>query len=194
MSYLKSLQKSLSLQISTMLVSKVAEPQSESGSKTESPEVENRGPQPENEIIAQVSSQLPYSTFTRAQKGWIIFVVAWAGWFSTASSFIYFPAIPFLAQDMDVSVQRINLTVTSYMIASGIFPTITGQFTDKYGRRPGLIITVALYVIINISLAVQRSYAALFVLRMLQSAAISGNLDTRAPETQHVHTWRPESM
>lgn len=139
------------------------------------PDVENKeGLPPENEIISQVSPQPPHSTFTRAQKGWIIFIAAWAGWFSTASSFIYFPAIPFLAHDMDVSVQAINLTVTSYMITSGIFPTITGQFADKYGRRPSLIVAVSLYVISNIGLAEQRSYEALFVLRMIQSAAISG--------------------
>lgn len=50
----------------------------------------------------------PYSIFTSTQKGWILFIAAWAGWFATASSFIYFPAIPFLADDMKVSVQDIN--------------------------------------------------------------------------------------
>lgn len=103
-----------------------------------------------------------------------MFIGAWAGWFSTASSFIYFPAIPFLADDMNVSVQAINLTVTSYMIASGIFPTIVGQVADKYGRRITLMACLSVYVVVNVCLAVQRSYAALFVLRMLQSAAISG--------------------
>lgn len=92
---------------------------------------------------------------------------------------------------MSVSVQDINLTVTSYMIASGVFPTVTGQFADKYGRRPSLVMTVAVYVIINIGLAEQRSYAALFVLRMFQSAAISGNVDF---SLQHLAIFLPAAQ
>ena len=116
----------------------------------------------------------PYSVFRPAQKKWIIFLAAWAGWFSTASSFIYFPAIPFMAHDTGVSIQKINLTVTSYMIASGIFPAITGNAADRYGRRIILLASLTVYTIANIGIAVQRSFAALFMLRMLQSAAISG--------------------
>lgn len=116
----------------------------------------------------------PYSIFRPAQKRWIIFIAAWAGWFSTASSFIYFPAIPFMARDMGVSIQKINITVTSYMIASGIFPAITGNAADRYGRRIIFLASLAVYTIANIGIAVQRSFAALFMLRMLQSAAISG--------------------
>ncbi|KAI0132590.1 putative MFS transporter [Xylariales sp. AK1849] len=116
----------------------------------------------------------PYSIFTRKQKKWTIVIAAWAGWFSTASSFIYFPAIPFMAEDMGVSVQDINFTVTSYLIASGVFPTITGNAADRYGRRSVLIASLAIYAAANIGLATQRSFVALLVLRMVQSAAISG--------------------
>ena len=116
----------------------------------------------------------PYSVFRPAQKRWIIFIAAWARWFSTASSLIYFPTIPFMAHDMGVSIQKINLTVTSYMIASGIFPAITGNAADRYGRRIILLASLAVYTTANISIAVQRSFAALLMLRMLQSAAISG--------------------
>ncbi|KAK2805346.1 hypothetical protein FQN50_006247 [Emmonsiellopsis sp. PD_5] len=114
-----------------------------------------------------------YTLFTTRQKKWIIFIAASAGWFSTASSFIYFPAIPFLARDLGASVQEINLTVTSYLIASGIFPSIWGNFADHYGRRPVFIMSIGAYIAINIGLAVQRSFAALVTLRMLQSMAIS---------------------
>ena len=115
-----------------------------------------------------------YSVFTAVQKRWIVFIAASAGWFSTASSFIYFPAIPFLSRDLHVSVQKINLTVTSYLIASGVFPSIAGNAADQYGRRPVFIVSIGVYIAVNIGLAVQRSFAALITLRMLQSAAISG--------------------
>ncbi|OQE82046.1 hypothetical protein PENNAL_c0038G01987 [Penicillium nalgiovense] len=79
---------------------------------------------------------LPYSAFSLAQKRWIIALVAFAGWFSSLSSFIYFPAIPSIASDLDVSTEQINLTVTAYLIMSGIFPSIVGNAADTLGRRP----------------------------------------------------------
>lgn len=117
---------------------------------------------------------LSYSVFTTTQKRWIVFIAALAGWFSTASSFIYFPAIPFLAHDLDISIQKVNLTVVSYLVASGIFPAVLGNAADNYGRRPVFIVAIGVYVAINIGLAVQRSFAALITLRMMQSVAISG--------------------
>lgn len=117
---------------------------------------------------------LPYSVFSNTQKKWIIFIAALAGWFSTASSFIYFPAIPFLGRDTGASTESINLTITSYLIASGIFPSITGDAADRYGRRPVFVVSLCAYALVNVGLAVQKSFACLFVLRMIQSATISG--------------------
>ncbi|KAK2769929.1 hypothetical protein FQN53_005813 [Emmonsiellopsis sp. PD_33] len=128
-------------------------------------------------VEADIDSEAPsYTVFTTRQKKWIVFIAASAGWFSTASSFIYFPAIPFLARDLGASVQEINLTVSSYLIASGIFPSIWGNFADHYGRRPVFIMSIGAYIAINIGLAVQRSFAALVTLRMLQSMAISDDV------------------
>ena len=83
-----------------------------------------------------------------------------------------------MAHDVVVSIQNINLTVTSNMIASGTFPAITGNAADRYTYRIILLYSFAAYTIANIVIAVQRSLVALFVLRMLQSAAISVVLAT----------------
>ncbi|KAK7987567.1 hypothetical protein PG989_007882 [Apiospora arundinis] len=115
-----------------------------------------------------------YSAFQPWQKRCIIAVVAFGGWFSSLSSFIYFPAIPALAEDLGVSVEKINLTVTSYLIMSGIFPALVGNAADKLGRRPVFLATLVVYVGANIGLALQNSFGLLFFLRMLQSAGISG--------------------
>ncbi|KAH8908013.1 MFS general substrate transporter [Coniochaeta sp. PMI_546] len=121
------------------------------------------------------SSDAPYSAFSRTQKRWIIALVALAGWFSSLSSFIYFPAIPSIALDLGESIERINLTVTAYLIMSGIFPSIVADAADTMGRRPVFIVTLAVYVASNIGLALQTSFGLLFFLRMAQSAGISGS-------------------
>ena len=93
--------------------------------------------------------------------------------FSGLGCFIYNPAMVPLARDLSVSVQLINLTVTSYLIIAGIVPAFMGDIADQTGRRPVYIITFVLMIAANVRLALQKSYPALLVLRMLQSAGSS---------------------
>ncbi|KAF9895278.1 hypothetical protein FE257_000181 [Aspergillus nanangensis] len=118
-------------------------------------------------------SEGAYSAFTRSQKRYIVFCASWAGFFSPVSSQIYYPALNTLAHDLHVSSSLINLTLTSYMIFQGLSPMFVGDFADKAGRRPAYLICFLVYIAANIGLAVQDNYAALFVLRCVQSAGIS---------------------
>lgn len=122
------------------------------------------------------TTEIPYSAFTGLRKKQIAFLVAFAATFSPLSSFIYYPAIVSIAKDLSVTVELVTLTITSYMIVSGITPALVGGFADIVGRRPIYIVTFIIYVAANLGLALQRSYPALFVLRMLQSAGSSGEM------------------
>lgn len=117
---------------------------------------------------------LPYSHFTKARKRLIVFLITFAATFSPLSSFIFFPAINALSQSLHVSVEKINLTITSYMIVSGIAPAVMGDIADMTGRRIVYLLTFGIYLVANIGLAVQKSWTALFLLRMLQSAGSAG--------------------
>ena len=116
----------------------------------------------------------PFSIFTKSEKRWISYLASFGAMFSTLSSYIYFPALVPMAADLGVSVSLINLTVTSYMIVAGVAPAFMGDLADQGGRRPAYILMFALVFASNIGLALQDSYAALFVLRMVQSAGASG--------------------
>lgn len=118
-------------------------------------------------------SNIEYSVFTRTQKRYIVFMTSWAGFFSPVSSQIYFPALNTLAKDLKVSYSLINLTLTSYMVFQGLSPMFIGDFADKAGRRPAYMVCFTIYIAANIGLALQNEYAALFVLRCLQSAGSS---------------------
>lgn len=120
------------------------------------------------------SLQEQYSAFTKLQKRWIVFLVTLAAWFSTLSSFIYFPAVTALSRDLDTSISKINLTITSYLLVSAFAPSIVGTAADTLGRRPAYIVTLAVFIVANTGLALQNSFATLFVLRMIQAAGISG--------------------
>ena len=116
-----------------------------------------------------------YTIFRRWEKVYIVSLITLAAWFSTLSSFIYYPVITFVARDVRTTVANVNLTVTSYMIMSGIAPAVIGDLADQAGRRPTYMIALVVYLCANIGIAVQNSFVALLLLRMLQSAGISGN-------------------
>ncbi|KAJ9635858.1 hypothetical protein H2199_008211 [Coniosporium tulheliwenetii] len=92
------------------------------------------------EKLARIPSGPAYSTFSKRQKQLIVFVVAFAGFFSPLSANIYFPALNSISRDLDVSLELVNLTLTSYMIFQGLAPTVFGDLADMAGRRPAYII------------------------------------------------------
>ena len=120
-----------------------------------------------------------YSVFTAAEKWCIVAMVSYAAWFSTLSSFIYYPAIHRLSQIFSVSVDKINLTVTSYMAVATVAPTLVGDTADVLGRRPVYVLALSLYMGANIAIVLSDTYSALLGLRVLQALAISGMLSRR---------------
>jgi hypothetical protein len=72
--------------------------------------------QPVQSTIAAFAAGQVHSVFTPNQKRFIVFMAAWAGFFSPVSGAIYFPALNSLARDLKVSDALINATLTSYMV------------------------------------------------------------------------------
>ena len=126
------------------------------------------------EELAAVSTGPVYSAFSTWKKRYVMIMVTWAAFISHTSANIYFPALNPLKQDLGVSTTLINLTLTSYMIFQGLAPTIFGDLADMAGRRPAYILAFTIYLGANIGLALQNSYAALFILRCMQSTGSSG--------------------
>ncbi|KAH9905949.1 MFS general substrate transporter [Xylariomycetidae sp. FL2044] len=110
----------------------------------------------------------------RGKKIWISALASVAGMFSTLCSYIYYPALVPLAEDLGVSIALINLTITSYLVMAAVVPALMGDMADQRGRRPVYILMFSLFIGANVGIALQRSYVALFILRMLQSAGSSG--------------------
>ncbi|KAK0264105.1 hypothetical protein LTR35_017368 [Friedmanniomyces endolithicus] len=117
-----------------------------------------------------------YSSFTIAQKRAIIVTGSFAAWFSPMSGSIYYPALNQIAADLHVTSAKVSITVTTYLIMQGLAPMMIAGFSDKAGRRPAYLICFTIYIIANLALALQDSYIALLLLRMLQSAGSSGTV------------------
>jgi multidrug resistance protein len=122
------------------------------------------------------TAELAYTIFSPRIKIFIIIMSSISSLFSPVSSVIYLPALDVLASFYHVSTSRINLSVTTYMILQGLAPMFFGDMADQMGRRPVYILTLSIYLAANVGLALQSNYAALLVLRALQSTGSSGTI------------------
>ncbi|KAI3331412.1 major facilitator superfamily domain-containing protein [Ustulina deusta] len=142
-----------------------------------------------NETRPTVVVAEPYSIFDKRQKALIVFIAATAATFSGFASNIYFPSLSTISEDLDVSVELVNLTVTSYLIFQGLAPSIWGPLSDAKGRRVTYFCTFLVFLGACVGLAETPNYATLIVLRSLQSsgsastvavgAAVIGDITTR---------------
>jgi multidrug resistance protein len=112
---------------------------------------------------------VPYNIFTPHQKALIVTIVSIAATFTGFASNIYLPSIPAIADDLSVSAELINLTVTTYMIFQGLSPTLWGSLADVQGRRITYICTFIIFFSACIGLAKTSHYYQLVILRCLQS-------------------------
>ena len=69
---------------------------------------------------AALDSEQEYSIFSKNEKRFIVITATLAAALSPISTNIFFPALNILASDLHVSNSLINLTVTSYMVGTGI--------------------------------------------------------------------------
>ncbi|KAI1774630.1 MFS general substrate transporter [Hypoxylon cercidicola] len=114
-----------------------------------------------------------FTVYKPWQKRLIVLSSAFSALFASWTAQIYLPALNIAAADLDVSITRINLTVTSYMILQGVTPIFIGGFADSAGRRPAYLACFLLYLVANVGLAKSDSYGSLLGLRCFQSATIS---------------------
>ncbi|OTA07296.1 hypothetical-protein [Trichoderma parareesei] len=116
----------------------------------------------------------PYTVFSKAQLRRLQLLLGIATITSPLTATIYFPLLPLLREQFYASAQAINLTLTVYIIFQALSPALFGPLSDSLGRRPFFLLTLGLYVIANIGLAVNRdNYAILLVLRAIQSLGAS---------------------
>lgn len=98
--------------------------------------------------------------------------------------------MPTIADNLNVSLELVNLTVTSYLIFQGIAPSFWGPMSDVRGRRVTYTCTFLVFLGACIGLAQTKNYATLIVLRCLQStgsastiaigSGVIGDITTRA--------------
>jgi multidrug resistance protein len=80
------------------------------------------------------------------------------------------PLLPFYAKAFGASGLMVGLLFSSFAIAQLISAPMWGRFSDKYGRRPALLVGLAASAISYVVFAYANSLELLFVSRLVQGA------------------------
>ncbi|RDH32926.1 major facilitator superfamily domain-containing protein [Aspergillus welwitschiae] len=106
----------------------------------------------------------PYILFTPKARMSIVIIVGFATIISPLTATTQF----------ETSRQAIDITLTIYISFQAISPAIFGPLSDSVGRRPTNLLTLAIYALANLGMALNKSnYGVLLLLRALQSLGAS---------------------
>ena len=78
---------------------------------------------------------------------------------------LYLPALPALTQQLGASVAQAQLTLSGLLLAFGLSQLVWGPVSDRFGRRPVLLVGLAIYVVAAIGCTLASSMEALALAR-----------------------------
>jgi DHA1 family bicyclomycin/chloramphenicol resistance-like MFS transporter len=85
---------------------------------------------------------------------------------------LYLPALPGLTQELGASMAQAQLTLTALLLAFGVSQLFWGPLSDRFGRRPVLLLGMAAYVVASIGSAFSPTMDTLIIWRTLQGVAM----------------------
>lgn len=85
---------------------------------------------------------------------------------------LYLPALPAITEGFGASMPSAQLTLTALLLAFGISQLVWGPLSDKYGRRPVLIVGMAAYSAASLGSVFSGHIESLIGWRILQGVAM----------------------
>ena len=104
--------------------------------------------------------------------GLVVLVLAMLLGIQPVTTDLYLPALPALAGSFAAPMSQVQLTLSSLLLAFGVSQLVWGPLSDRFGRRPILLIGLAAYLVAAIGSTLAPSMAQLIVWRTLQGAAM----------------------
>ena len=89
---------------------------------------------------------------------------------------LYLPALPAMTQGFGAAMSQAQLTLTALLLAFGLSQMVWGPLSDRFGRRPVLLVGMLLYVVASVGSTFSASMDQLIVWRALQGVAMGAGV------------------
>lgn len=94
---------------------------------------------------------------------------------------MYLPGFQDIATDLNTSIDRIQLSLSSFFVGIAAGQLFYGPLLDRFGRKPPLVIGLLIYLISSLACAFAKSPDSLIALRFLQAlGSCAGMVAARA--------------
>ena len=101
-------------------------------------------------------------------RGTLLFLVVMSA-FPPLAKDLYLPALPQMVNIFDTTQSMVNLTLSIYFIVYATGLLFWGPLSDKFGRKPIMMIGIGIYVISSLLCAMSTSIEFLIVSRLMQA-------------------------
>ncbi len=110
------------------------------------------------------------------QPGLIVLILSLLLGIQPVTTDLYLPALPALTAGFAASMAQAQLTLTALLLAFGVSQLVWGPLSDRFGRRPILLIGLSAYVLASIASTLSPTMDMLIVWRMVQGAAMGAGV------------------
>src|SRR5262249_20786531 len=73
---------------------------------------------------------------------------------------LYLPSLPSIGAALDASPSAVGLTISFYLVGFAVGQVVYGPLSDRYGRKPVLLVALAIFCLASIACAAAPSIAA----------------------------------
>ncbi len=100
----------------------------------------------------------------------LIVLIALLSAFVPLSTDLYLPALPTMSKNLQAPAEQINLTLSVFFVLYSVGMLVWGPLSDRYGRKPILLIGLSVYMLASLLCSTTASVTALIAFRALQAA------------------------
>jgi DHA1 family bicyclomycin/chloramphenicol resistance-like MFS transporter len=94
--------------------------------------------------------------------------------FAPLSIDMYLPSMPLLEKVFSATAAEVQLTLVTFLLGFALGQSLYGPVTDRFGRKPPLYFSLALFVGSSVACALTTSVHALMVFRLFQAIGACG--------------------
>ena len=93
---------------------------------------------------------------------------------------IFLPSLNHMAAYFDTSYAVMQLSLSGYLAVTALLQILIGPISDRYGRRPVVLVAMAIFVVATIGAMLSQTVEVFLAFRMLQGAVAVAMVLSRA--------------